>query len=274
MTSDQPGMTAAVRESVGSGSEVAALELYLAALQAGHRPSREAFLADHPDLVGDLAQCLDVLEFIHSAARIGTTGDATPSPSDALAPDTVLGEFRLIREAGRGGMGIVYEAEQVPLARRVALKVLPSAAALDARRVQRFRIEAQAAAQLNHPHIVPVYAVGCELGFHYYAMRFIEGRSLADVIRERGGPEGTTVSPPSRRRKLASSPGRSPRSGSRRPRRWSMRTRSASSTATSSRATCSSTKRAGSGSRTSAWPGSATTRVRRRPVMYSGRFAT
>ncbi len=197
MTSDQPGMTAAVRGSVGSGSEVAALELYLAALQAGHRPSREAFLADHPDLVGDLAQCLDVLEFIHSAARIATTGDGTPPPSDALAPETVLGEFRLIREAGRGGMGIVYEAEQVPLARRVALKVLPSAAALDARRVQRFRIEAQAAAQLNHPHIVPVYAVGCELGFHYYAMRFIEGRSLADVIRERGGPEGSTDSPPS-----------------------------------------------------------------------------
>jgi eukaryotic-like serine/threonine-protein kinase len=195
MTSDRPGMTATALGPAGTGSEVAALELYLAALQAGHRPSREAFLADHPDLAGELAQCLDVLEFIHSAARIATTGDATPLPSDTLAPGTVLGEYRLIREAGRGGMGIVYEAEQVPLARRVALKVLPSAAALDARRVQRFRIEAQAAAQLNHPHIVPVYDVGCEHGFHFYAMRFIEGRSLAAVIRERRAPEGTTNPP-------------------------------------------------------------------------------
>ena len=197
MTFDQSRTATALRGAEGGGPDIAALELYLAALQAGHRPSREAFLADHPDLTGELARCLDVLEFIHSAARIATTGDETPAPPDALPPNTVLGDYRLIREAGRGGMGIVYEAEQVPLARRVALKVLPSAAALDARRVQRFRIEAQAAAQLNHPHIVPVYAVGYEHGFHYYAMRFIEGRSLAAVIRERRGAEGTTDPLPS-----------------------------------------------------------------------------
>ena len=81
-------------------------------------------------------------------------------------------------------MGVVYEAEQISLDRRVALKVLPFAAALDRRQLQRFQTEAQAAAQLHHTNIVPVYAVGCERGVHYYAMQFIEGRTLADVIGE------------------------------------------------------------------------------------------
>jgi serine/threonine protein kinase len=81
-------------------------------------------------------------------------------------------------------MGVVYEAQQVSLGRRVALKVLPFAAALDPRQRQRFQLEAQAAAHLHHPHIVPVFAVGREQGVHFYAMQFIEGRSLAGVVRE------------------------------------------------------------------------------------------
>ena len=81
-------------------------------------------------------------------------------------------------------MGVVYEAEQISLHRRVALKVLPFAAALDPRQLQRFRIEAQAAAQLHHTSIVPVFAVGAERGVHYYAMQFIEGQSLASLIEE------------------------------------------------------------------------------------------
>src|SRR5205807_183146 len=93
-----------------------------------------------------------------------------------------LGDYRLIREIGRGGMGVVYEAEQISLARRVALKVLPMAAALDPRQLQRFRLEAQAAACLHHSHVVPIYAVGCEAGVYHYAMQYVEGQSLADVI--------------------------------------------------------------------------------------------
>ena len=79
-------------------------------------------------------------------------------------PTGTLGDFRLIREVGRGGMGIVYEAEQVSLGRQVALKVLPFAATMDPRQLQRFQNEARAAASLEHPHIVPVYGVGCERG--------------------------------------------------------------------------------------------------------------
>src|SRR5262249_17024090 len=92
--------------------------------------------------------------------------------------------FRILREVGRGGMGIVYEAEQISLGRRVALKVLPFAAALDARQLQRFKNEAHAAAHLQHTNIVPVYFVGCERGVHFYAMQFVEGQTLAALIRE------------------------------------------------------------------------------------------
>src|SRR5687768_2857916 len=88
-------------------------------------------------------------------------------------------------------MGVVYEAEQLSLGRRVALKVLPFAGALDPRQLTRFKHEAQAAAQLHHTHIVPVFFVGCERGVHYYAMQIIEGRTLADVIRDVHGSAGT-----------------------------------------------------------------------------------
>jgi eukaryotic-like serine/threonine-protein kinase len=79
-----------------------------------------------------------------------------------------IGDFRLLREVGRGGMGVVYEAEQISLRRRVALKILPFAAAIDPRRLQRFKTEALTAAQVQHEKIVPVHAVGCEHRGHSY----------------------------------------------------------------------------------------------------------
>jgi Flp pilus assembly protein TadD len=87
-------------------------------------------------------------------------------------------------------MGVVYEAEQISLRRRVALKVLPFAATMDPRQLQRFKNEAQAAAHLQHQHIVPVYFVGCERGVHFYAMQFIDGRPLSDLIRQLRHREG------------------------------------------------------------------------------------
>jgi len=95
-----------------------------------------------------------------------------------------LGDFRILGELGRGGMGIVYEAEQLSLGRRVALKILPFAALLDPRQLQRFQNEARAAASLEHPNIVSIYGVGVERGVHYYAMRYIDGQNLAQVIEQ------------------------------------------------------------------------------------------
>src|SRR5437588_7677927 len=113
-----------------------------------------------------------------------------------LQPATgCLGDYRLVREIGRGGMGVVYEAEQVSLGRRVALKVLPFAAAMDPRQLQRFQNEARAAAGLHHEHVVPVYAVGCERGQHFIAMQYIDGTTLAKLIQVAHVPAAIPVEP-------------------------------------------------------------------------------
>jgi WD40 repeat protein/serine/threonine protein kinase len=165
---------------------IAAVEEYCAALNSGRKPDRQAFLAAHADIADALAKCLDGLEFVHAAApRLSLFGKgASVAAGDEIRPLAAVGDYRIVREIGRGGMGIVYEAEQLSLGRRVALKVLPFAAAMDAKQLQRFRIEAQAAAHLHHQNIVPVYGVGCERGVHYYAMQYIEGQTVATLIRE------------------------------------------------------------------------------------------
>ncbi len=164
-----------------------AVEEYLAAHQAGRGPPRHEYLARYPEIAAILADCLDGLEFIQAAAP--HLHESVPIPSDKSAagdvqPEAPLGDYRLVREIGRGGMGVVYEAVQMSLGRRVALKVLPFAATLDAKQLQRFKNEAQAAAHLHHQNIVPVYGVGCERGVHYYAMQFIDGQTVADLIHE------------------------------------------------------------------------------------------
>jgi hypothetical protein len=121
--SDDPRLVAAVRE-------------FQAALDAGQPPDRAAFLARHPAVAVELADCLDGLCLMHGLQ---------PQSADDLGAGVPPGDFRLIRELGRGGMGVVYEADQLSLGRRVALKVLPFAATLDAKQLQWFRTEAMAA---------------------------------------------------------------------------------------------------------------------------------
>jgi serine/threonine protein kinase/WD40 repeat protein len=128
-----------------------------------------------------------VLASLEMLAPSATAPAAEPAP--ALGPGR-LGDFRIVREIGRGGMGVVYEAVQESLGRRVALKVLSFAGALDPRQLQRFLNEARAAACLHHSNIVPVHAVGSDRGTHFYAMQFIDGTNLAELLeqlrRERG----------------------------------------------------------------------------------------
>jgi len=150
-----------------------------AQLEAGRQPDRRELLRRYPDLADALAQCLDGLDLLHR----GTARPAT-APSEEALDANPLGDFKIVREIGRGGMGVVYEAIQLSLGRRVALKVLPFAVTLDAKNLQRFQNEARAAALLHHTNIVPVYAVGCERGVHYYAMQLIEGQTLAELIRQ------------------------------------------------------------------------------------------
>jgi len=170
-----------------------ALEDYLAAAETGAAPPREQFLARYPALAEDLDACLAALHFIGRAAagpRSMVAGPAAVQPPEQSPGQ--LGDFRILGEVGRGGMGVVYEAE---LGRRVALKVLPFAATMDPRQLQRFHNEARAAGALDHPHIVHVHAVGCERGVHYYAMQFIEGQTLAAMIADLRQAVGQPASP-------------------------------------------------------------------------------
>ncbi len=174
-------------------------------LQAGDPVDCAAILARYPEHAESLARLLPAIEvmaeFGVSASRLAARG-VPPGLGPRETALGTLGDFRILREVGRGGMGVVYEAEQMSLGRRVALKVLPFAAALDPQQLRRFKTEAQASAQLHHTNIVPVFWVGCAQGVHYYAMQFIEGRSLAEVIRdlrqfegkEQGGRENATGS--------------------------------------------------------------------------------
>ena len=168
---------------------------YLGELERGRAPSREKYLARYQELAQAVRDCLDGLELV----RGGLSYPAGKSISGSLAgprgnerPPKSLGDFLIVREIARGGMGVVYEAVQQSLGRRVALKVLPFAATLDSRQLQRFKNEAQAAALLHHTNIVPIYAVGCDRGVHFYAMQLIEGQSLAAVIRQMREQAGLT----------------------------------------------------------------------------------
>ena len=124
-------------------------------------------------------------------------GSDGPQPPYAAAPgkERRLGDYRILREIGRGGMGVVYEAEQVSLGRQVALKVLPGQVAGDRLALERFRREAKSAARLHHSNIVPVYEVGRDGEVAYYAMQFIQGQGLDKVIDELARPRDPERTP-------------------------------------------------------------------------------
>jgi serine/threonine protein kinase len=179
--SDRSDTGGSRKRSVDDESVARELRVYQAALEAGDDPDRARILELFPELADELAGCLDGLDLMYRVAPHLHEGAADEV---GIGPAAAVGDFRILREVGRGGMGVVYEAEQISLDRRVALKVLPFAAVLDARYLRRFKNEAQAAAHLHHTNIVPVHAVGSERGVHYYAMQFIEGPTLAGLIDE------------------------------------------------------------------------------------------
>jgi hypothetical protein len=170
-------------------------EAFLERYRRGERPSLTEYTRQHPELADEIRELFPALAMMEEAGP----GEAGPSAAERLTapqpPLERLGDYRILREVGRGGMGIVYEAEQEALGRRVALKVLPLAIAADAARLQRFRREARAAARLHHTNIVPVFDVGSHQGVHYYAMQFIHGQGLDEVLREVKRLQGRAPSP-------------------------------------------------------------------------------
>src|ERR1700677_3889792 len=149
----------------------------------GERPELQEYIERLPEMADEIREMFPALvevEQVEADARV----DVPRHQPTAIPRLRQLGDYRILREVGRGGMGVVYEAEQISLGRRVALKVLPLASTMDSRQLQRFQNEARAAAGLHHTNIVPVYYVGSERGVHYYAMQFIEGHDLASVIAQ------------------------------------------------------------------------------------------
>jgi WD40 repeat protein/tRNA A-37 threonylcarbamoyl transferase component Bud32 len=162
----------------------------------GERPTIAEYVERFPELADGIRTVFGALVAVEDV-EAGSQGPtwpggrriASPGPEQGKAARTPswpqrMGDFCILREIGRGGMGVVYEAEQESLGRRVALKVLPAALLHDPYRLERFQREARAAAGLHHTNIVPVYCVGQIDGVPYYAMQYIPGRSLEEVFGE------------------------------------------------------------------------------------------
>lgn len=182
-------MPSATDESSGTRDELELLaEDYVEQCRRGRGPDVEAFAREHPRHAQAIRELFPVLRTLEEAK-----GDRA-DPDDPAARD--LGDFQIVREIGRGGMGVVYEAFQQTLGRRVALKVLPTQATLSATTLVRFRLEAQAAARLQHPNIVPVIGLGEHEGRHYYAMQYIAGEGLDRVLRQLRTQEGSMAPSP------------------------------------------------------------------------------
>ena len=174
------------------------VEEFAARFRRGERPALTEYAERYPELADEIRDLFPAMVQVEQVKEIchdwddAERADAPPLPAQ-------VGDYRIVREIGRGGMGVVYEAEQVSLGRRVALKVLAGIPGRDGTTLARFRREARASARLHHTNIVPVFDVGQDGEIRYYAMQFIQGQSLDSVILElrklrgrsrleRGGP--------------------------------------------------------------------------------------
>ncbi|MFI5461616.1 MAG: WD40 repeat domain-containing serine/threonine protein kinase, partial [Isosphaerales bacterium] len=176
----------------------------------GERPALKEYTDRYPELADDIRELFPAMVKVEQAEGVRQGGEQTTDSRAAHPLLKEVGDYRILREIGRGGMGVVYEAEQISLGRRVALKVLPRHVSGDRMIQERFRREARAAARLHHTNIVPVFEVGQDGDVRFYAMQFIQGQGLEAVItelrrlRDRAGPESKIK---------AASGGQSPRPG-------------------------------------------------------------
>src|SRR5579864_9298399 len=162
-------------------------EEFIERKRRGEHPTLDEYAARYPHLAAEIREVFPALLMMEnlgedSVVATGTFGSGATVTGGAKLQR--LGNYRILREVGRGGMGVVYEAEQESLGRRVAVKVLPATALMDRQQIRRFEREARAAARLHHTNIVPVFGVGEQDGLHYYVMQFIQGLGLDVVLDE------------------------------------------------------------------------------------------
>jgi serine/threonine protein kinase/Tfp pilus assembly protein PilF len=174
---------------------------FVARRTRGEDPDLEEYVARAPGHAAELRQAIDMaLLLVDLGGPSHHTIDAA-SQGGAVAPAPVmlleLGDYRIVRERGRGGMGVVYEAWQRSMERRVALKVLPPGIAANEKAFQRFLREARAAGMIDHPNVVPVHALGVEKDVPYYVMEYVEGETLAQLLGKlRAGGESAAPEAP------------------------------------------------------------------------------
>ncbi len=177
---------------VESKSEVVAslAEEFVERYRRGERPPISEYACKYPDLEAEIRDVFPAVAMVENLApeRDASVAAGANAPSSIASGPAArveqIGEYRILREVGRGGMGVVYEAEQLSLGRRVALKVLARQSLPDSQHRERFEREARAAARLHHANIVPVFGVGEQDGLHYFVMQFIHGLGLDEVIEE------------------------------------------------------------------------------------------
>jgi WD40 repeat protein/serine/threonine protein kinase len=160
---------------------------FVEAFRQGKRPSVEEFARRYPEHADEIRDMLPALVLMEKAKSAdGRCREPSGTGAARLGSPGLqqLGDYEILREVGRGGMGVVYEAQQLSLGRHVAIKVLPASALLDARQLGRFQREARSAAKLHHTNIVPVFGVGEQDGLHYFVMQFIPGLGLDVVLDE------------------------------------------------------------------------------------------
>jgi serine/threonine protein kinase len=155
------------------------MDEYAQQCRAGQAPSISEFAGQHPEWSAQLRELLPTVARMEKAKAAKRSSEIVQASRLKLER---LGDYRIVREIGRGGMGIVFEAEQESLHRRVALKVLPQHSQLDPRRLERARREAKAAARLHHTNIVAIFGVGEQDGLHYIVMQYIEGHGLHELL--------------------------------------------------------------------------------------------
>lgn len=155
---------------------------FITELRGGSDPTVEHLAQTAPEHEAAIRDLFPTIRTLERMRQLTAYHSGAPASLGA-SPPKQLGDFRLLREIGRGGMGVVFEAHQESLGRKVAIKILPRPLFSDQRRVARFQHEAQTAASLHHTHIVPVFGVGQHDGFHFYVMQRIDGSGLDKFLR-------------------------------------------------------------------------------------------
>ena len=169
--------------------------------RGGPASSLEDLIATHPHLERELRELWATIQITEDFASFdGLFDESDGTPHDAVSPGVPktfeprdLGDYELLAELGRGGMGIVYKARQKTLDRIVALKMILRGDLASPADLARFRAEAEAAAQLHHPHIVPVYEVGEIDGRPFFSMKLIEGTTLSRRLLDGPLPSRTAA---------------------------------------------------------------------------------